>query len=147
MSDRIRNLWNGFMSLVTNTNTTSLSTTNGMEMSFLENVSTSDLVYTGIIAIMGLALILLWLDYRSLKSGQKRRKISDRLANPASNLPEVSNAFKEVAEMVIPTKSQRFRKRDRFYFHGRKLARSLRENMGSSARSKAIQRVTKNFLR
>lgn len=81
------------------------------------------------------------------------------LANPAEALPEVKehlqDAIKEVAEFVVPMRSQRFRKRDRMYFIGRRFMRKVSENVGGlakvsrdpSTRRKAISRLTKNFLR
>ena len=52
----------------------------------------------------------------------------------ASEHPEevrdhVQEAIMEVAEFMVPQKSQRFRKRDRFAFHGKKLMRKVASNM------------------
>ena len=38
----------------------------------------------------------------------------------------VQEAIMEVAEFMVPRRSQRFRKRDRFAFHGKKLMRKGR---------------------
>ena len=77
------------------------------------------------------------------------------ISDPNEIRENLQEAFKEVAEFVVPMKSQRFRKRDRFYFHGRRFVRSVQTNMGTLARAsmdptvrrRALERLTRNFLR
>ena len=46
---------------------------------------------------------------------------------------------------------QRFRKRDRFLFHGKKFMRRMSDNVGTlkdpNLRKRAIKKLTKNFLK
>ena len=51
----------------------------------------------------------------------------------------------EVAEFMVPQKSQRFRKRDRFAFHGKKLMRRVATNMEKVKSDPLI--IPKNFLK
>lgn len=133
---------------------------------FFVQLKSSDLVYSGIIMALVIVIVFLWLDYQRVKRRAKRlkkdsgnqRKISDIIANPGAAIPEVKehlqDTIKEVAEFVVPTRQQRFRKRDRVYFHGRRFMRTISDNVGSLARvssdakmrKKAINRIAKKFL-
>ena len=68
----------------------------------------------------------------------------------ASEHPEevrdhVQEAIMEVAEFMVPQKSQRFRKRDRFAFHGKRLMRKVASNM-ERVKSDPLQVIPKSFL-
>ena len=54
-------------------------------------------------------------------------------------------ALMEVAEFMVPRKSQRFRKRDRFAFHGKKLMRKMASNMERVKSDPLV--IPKSFLR
>jgi hypothetical protein len=101
-----------------------------------------DIIYTTIIAAMAVALIILWKEYQRLKKGEKKRKLSDIMRQPAESLPD---AIREVAEFVVPTKKQRFRKRDRFFFHGRQIVRRM-SDFAHADHLQTQKKAIKHFL-
>ncbi len=121
--------------------------------------TSSDVIYSGIILAMSLALVVMWIEYRRLKNKYRGRKIAEVLTSPtevtnggksffltttrdlgsfAQVKDHLQKTLKDVAEFVVPLKPQRFRKRDRVYFHSRQLARKV---------ALARRKVAKNFLR
>ena len=113
-----------------------LKTGAGTVEQFLEDTRRSDIVLTVIIGALSVALLMLWIEYRKVRSGSGRRR-------------RLSSTLEEVAEFVVPRKEKRFRKRDKFYFHGVRIARKLGNltKAPKEAKKRSIQRITENFLR
>lgn len=101
----------------------------------------SEWVFLGIIVALFVALVSLWVEYRRLK----RRTTRPEDISGEAKEQFLQEALKEVAEFMVPMKNQRFRKRDRFYFHGKKLARKITANVQRVGSDPLM--LSKNFIK
>ncbi len=90
----------------------------------------SDIVFSAVIIVLTAFLIGVLLDRRKLKRqmAHSQEVASNSVVEFEAEAP---SALEQMAEFVVPLKKQRFRKRDRFYFHGRKFVRNVANNVSN----------------
>eukprot|EP00095_Tigriopus_kingsejongensis_P004400 maker-scaffold93_size381549-snap-gene-2.23 protein:Tk04400 transcript:maker-scaffold93_size381549-snap-gene-2.23-mRNA-1 annotation:"neuropathy target esterase sws isoform x4" len=125
--------------------------------SFYEDSRWSDVILTSLLGLLAGGFVLLWLEYNRLKAKYRGRQMANVMMHegPKEVKEHLQEAIHEMADFVLPNRSQRFRKRDRMAFHGRKMMRRISSNMrrlsnvshDPQERQKAINRLTRRFLR
>ena len=111
------------------------------------------------IVVIGLSIIVisLYMIYKNTKSNnakQIRPQISiDKIRDAEKKImSDIAGAVGGMKEFVMPRRPQRFRKRDRFYFYGRRMLRRVEDNikyvedMGVKS-TQSSQRIIKNITK
>ena len=106
----------------------------------------SDLIFSGIIVVMSVVMVLLWREYRKLQRTMTTEDGLDSAPHSSDLKEHLHDAIMDMKELLVPSRNQRFRKRDRFYFYGRRIMRKMAKVPGEGRR-KAISRLTQQFLR
>jgi hypothetical protein len=114
--------------------------------------SQSEWVFIGIICVLSVAMTVLWVEYRRLKNRRaavaagRKRTLSDVLTSESVEVKEhLQEALREVAEFMVPTRGQRFRKRDRMAFHGKRFMRKVSDNMAKVGNDPLL--IPKKFIK
>ncbi len=108
-------------------------------------------VFLAVICVLFVALGMLWVEYKRLKKTRsvgdgRARTVSEMLSEQPHEMKEqLQETIREIAEFMVPMRRQRFRKRDRVYFHGKRFMRKMAANMQRVGSDPMM--IPKNFIK
>jgi len=121
-----------------------------MALKYLDNEEYLTLYIVGLVALTVLIIHSLY-----VKSSKKLPKLPAIEEQKEYVVKEIKETVREMREFMSPRKSQRFRKRDRMWFYGRKMMRRVEDNIKTLENAKVrhqaeggkfIKKMAKRFI-